>query len=77
MTDCNGKRTEFTSSILGNDQSVFPFDGTEQRSLTLWADQSPYKPAGASYYTWSKKNGGVTAMTFYHKSGGGVALRHV
>ena len=69
MTDCNGKQTEYTSSIFGTDQSVFPPDGTEQRSLILWANDSPYKPDSASYYTWSKKTGGITAMTFYHKSG--------
>ena len=75
VTDCNGKQTEFISSILGTDRSASPPDGTEQCSLTLWADDSPYKPEGACYYTWSKKTGGVTAMTFYHKSG--VELRNV
>ena len=68
-TDCNGKRTSHATSILGNDQNVFMPDGTMLRSLTLWADQSAYKPENACYYTWSKKTGGVTAMTFYHKSG--------
>lgn len=74
-TDCNGKKTGYASSVLGTDKSVFPPDGTEQRSLTLWADQSPYKPTGASYYTWEKKTGGATTMTFYHKSG--IELRSV
>ena len=75
VTDLNGMRTEFASTILGTEQSVFYSDSTEQRSLTLWADQSPYKPEGATYYTWSKKTGAVTTMTFFHKSG--AALRDV
>ena len=75
VTDCNGKHTGYSSSVLRTDQSVLPPDGTEQRSLTLWADDSPYKPEGACYYTWSKKTGGVTVMTFYHKSG--AELRNV
>jgi YD repeat-containing protein len=66
VTDCNGKRTVSVSSILGTDQSVSLPDGTEQRSLTMWTGYSPSKPENACYYTWSKKTGGVTSMTFYH-----------
>ena len=75
VTDCNGKQTASLSSVFGTDLRLFPPDGTEQCSLTLWADDSPYKPEGASYYSWSKTTGGVTAMTFYHKSG--AELRNV
>lgn len=74
-TDCNGMATVYESSPCGVEQKAFPADGTEQRSVTLWADDSPYKPEGAAYYTWNKKTGGVTAMTFYHKSG--LELRSV
>lgn len=74
-TDCNAKTILTESSPFGTLQKTFPIDNTEQRTLKLWADDSPYKPAGASYYTWSKKTGGVTAMTFYHKSG--LELRSV
>lgn len=68
-TDCNGKTIRYESSPLGVVQKTFPIDGTEQRTLKLWANDSPYAPEDASYYTWSKKTGGVTAMTFYHKTG--------
>ena len=75
VTDCNGKTIQYETSPLGITQKAFPIDGTEQRSVTLWAKDSPYKPSGASYYTWSKKTGGVTTMTFYHKTG--LELRNV
>ena len=68
VTDCNGKKTLFATSVLGTDRNTFPPNGTERRSLTLWAFASPYSPEGASYYTWEKSTGGVTAMTFHHKS---------
>ena len=74
-TDCNGKTIQYETSPLGITQKTLPIDGTEQRSVTLWAEDSPYKPSGASYYTWSKKTGGVTTMTFYHKTG--LELRSV
>ena len=74
-TDCNGMTIQYESSPLGVVQKTFPIDGTEQRTVTLWAKDSPYKPDSASYYTWSKKTGGVTTMTFYHKSG--LELRSV
>lgn len=74
-TDCNGKTIRYETSPLGITQKTFPIDGTEQRTVTLWATNSPYKPEGASYYTWSKKTGGVTSMTFYHKTG--LELRNV
>ena len=75
LTDCNGKKTLFTSSILGTDKNTFPPNGTEQRSLMLWASASPYSPMGASHYNWCKSTGGTTTMTFYHKSG--AVLRSV
>ncbi len=74
-TDCNGKTIRMESSPAGVLKKTFPFDGTEQRTLTLWADDSPYKPEGASYFVWSKKTGGITTMTFYHKTG--LELRQV
>ena len=74
-TDCNGKTVRYERDPLGVVQRTYPIDSTEQRTLTLWANDSPYKPEGASYYTWSKKTGGVTTMTFYHKSG--LELRSV
>ena len=75
VSDCNGKTVILETSPLGITQKTFSFDGTEQRTVTLWAANSPYKPAGASYYTWSKKTGSVTTMTFYHKTG--LELRKV
>ena len=75
VSDCNGKTVILETSPLGITQKTFSFDRTEQRTVTLWAANSPYKPAGASYYTWSKKTGGVTTMTFYHKTG--LELRNV
>ena len=74
-TDCNGMTIQYESSPLGVVQKTIPIDGTEQRTVTLWAKDSPYRPDSASYYTWSKKTGGVTTMTFYHKSG--LELRSV
>ena len=74
-TDCNGKTIQYETSPLSITQKTFPIDGTEHRTVTLWATNSPYKPEGASYYTWSKKTGGVTSMTFYHKTG--LELRNV
>jgi len=74
-TDCNGNVVRTENNLSGTVQSVFNIDNTEQRTLTLWADNSPYKPEGASYYIWSKKTGGVTTMTFYHKTG--LELRSV
>ncbi len=68
-TDCNGKQTVSDIGILGTNHRIFMPDVTEQLTQTLWADKSPYKPIGASYYTWSKKTGGITTMAFYHKSG--------
>ena len=75
VVDCNGKTIEYENSPLVTIQKTFPIDGTEQRTVTLWAADSPYKPEGASYYSWSKKTGGVTTMTFYHKTG--LELRNV
>jgi len=75
VIDCNGKTIEYENSPLVTIQKTFPIDGTEQRTVTLWAADSPYKPEGASYYSWSKKTGGVTTMTFYHKTG--LELRNV
>ena len=74
-TDCNGKTIRHETSPLAVTAKTFPIDDTEQRSVTLWAKDSPYKPEGASYYIWSKKTGGVTSMTFFHKSG--LELRNV
>lgn len=73
--DCNEMAIQYESSPLGVIQKTIPIDATEQRTVTLWADDSPYKPDGASYYTWSKKTGDVTSMVFYHKSG--LELRSV
>lgn len=73
--DCNGMNVRHENSPLGVVRKTFPIDGTEQRTVTLWAGDSPYKPEGASYYTWSKKTGDVTSMVFYHKSG--LELRSV
>ena len=63
VTDCNGKTIRYETSPLGITQKTFLIDGTEQRTVTLWANDSPYKPEGASYYTWNKKTGGVTDVT--------------
>ena len=75
ITDCNEHTIVHESSPLGVIRKTFSIDETEQRTVTLWATNSPYKPENATYYTWSKKTGGVTAMTFYHKSG--LELRSV
>jgi len=74
-TDCNGKREEYETSPLGIIHKTFHIDGTEKRSVALWADASPYKPENASYYTWEKQTGGKTVMCFFHKSG--LELRRV
>ena len=75
VTDCNGKKTLHVSNVLGTDRTTLLHDGTERRSLNLWASRSPYGLSGASYYTWCKSTGGATAMTFYHNTG--AVLRNV
>lgn len=76
VTDCNDMTVEYATTSNGNSQHIHNFDETEQIGLVLWAERNtPYKPEGATYYTWGKKTGGVTSMTFFHKTG--AELRNV
>ena len=71
----NGLVTALESDALGITQKTINADGTQSCLALRWADDYPYAPKEASYFSWSRSSGSSKSLTFYHHTG--VELRNV